>query len=241
MLIAICDDEQIYIDYLLQTIKHWKAANDTVSIITHVYHSAEELMIGKMDLEDYDLFFLDLVLPNMNGVDLAKIVRKSNPFCTIVFTTNYDKYLEDGYEISIYRYLRKPLTEDKIKTCLDYARTQSLYAAKSILFKVDGETRRIEMNTIKYMNAGIHVIMVHTISDTITASYRSSIDTFYEELNTPHFIRCHRGYIVNMLYVDRFTSSAIYLLGDDTPIPIGRKYHDDTIMKLKQYFKNDFT
>ena len=45
MLIAICDDEQIYIDYLLQTIKHWNAANDTVSIITHVYHSAEELVI----------------------------------------------------------------------------------------------------------------------------------------------------------------------------------------------------
>ena len=53
--------------------------------IAHVYHSAEELIIGKLNMEEYNLYFLDLVLPGINGVELAKTIRENNPFCTIVF------------------------------------------------------------------------------------------------------------------------------------------------------------
>jgi len=241
MLIAICDDEQVYIDHILQSIKIWKSLNKMDDTIAHVYHSAEELIIGKMNMEDYNLFFLDLVLPGVNGVDLAKIIRKNNPFCTIVFTTNYDEYLEVGYEIPINRYLRKPLTEEKILACLDYAYYQSVHTEKALLLRVDGESRRIPINSVKYMSSGIHSVCIHTTTSSINASLRLSFDGFYEQMNNPLFLRCHRGYIVNMLYVDRFTSTSIYLIGENISIPIGRKYHETTITNLKAFFTNDFT
>lgn len=241
MLIAICDDEQVYIDHILQSIEIWKSLNKMNDIIAHAYHSAEDLLIGKMNMEDYNLFFLDLMLPGINGVELAKRIRQENPFCTIVFTTNYDEYLEVGYEIPINRYLRKPLTKEKILTCLDYAYNQSILTEKALLLRVNGESRRIPINSVKYMSSGIHSVSVYTTASVFTASLRFSFDEFYQQLSNPLFLRCHRGYIVNMLYVDRFTSSSIFLIDERVSIPIGRKYHEDTITKLKAFFTNDFT
>lgn len=239
MQIAICDDESLFINSVITYIKKWSEENSYTDVNYNVFTSAEQLLYSIKDEAEYDLYFLDLMLPKMNGFELAKRIRYENEDATIVFITSNDGFMEIGYEVALYRYLRKPLYYEKIKGCLDYAYAQSRIKGKSILVKSEGYNKKILLKNITYFSAGIHSIFVHTISGEIyKIIYKGSVDSFLAEHCTQSFVRCHRGHIVNMQYVDRFTSTMIYLYNDPVEIPIGRSFHDATIDKLRAFFDN---
>lgn len=239
MRIAVVDDETTYFEELEAFIDRWKTETGHQDITADFYDSAEKLSF-RLETVLYDLYFLDIRLPKMNGFDLGKRIRDLNENVIIAFITSDDSFLEKGYELSIYRYIRKPLRYEKVRQCLEYAWSESENKGSSLVISSRTTHAKVLYKNITFISAGIHCVFVHTRDNKeYKMSIKISFDEFAKRIPYPFLIRVHRGYIVNMSYVDRFTRDEIDLYTDPEPIPIGRQFHDEAIRKLKQFFYSE--
>lgn len=239
MRIAVVDDEKTYHRIIDDFIKKWKEETRHREVTVDYFENAERLFFS-LDNSLYDLYLLDIRLPMMNGFELGEAIRQLNKQVVIAFITCDDGYLEKGYELSIFRYIRKPLYYDKIRQCLDYAWLES--ENKGVSLTIQSRTSHIKLlyKDIDYITAGIHNISVHTRDNKqYKMTIKTSFDQFAKSIPYPFMIRVHRGFLVNMEYVDRFTRTEVNLYTTPEAIPIGRLYHDEAIHKLKQYFNSD--
>ena len=67
------------------------------------------------------MFFIDIQMPGLNGMEMARKIREKDEKAVLIFTTGIADYLEEGYEVAALRYLRKPLRREKVWECLDMA------------------------------------------------------------------------------------------------------------------------
>lgn len=113
MRIMIVDDEPIAVKKLTDCVKKIKPDAETVSFI----RSDEALAYGKEN--DVDVAFCDINMPVINGVDLAKELKKTHPLLNLIFCTAYAEYMSDAIRLHASGYVNKPFREDDIQTELD--------------------------------------------------------------------------------------------------------------------------
>ena len=190
-----------------------------------------------------DVIFLDINMPDMNGISLGKIITKMYPDMKIVFITAYKDYAVDAFEIKAFDYLLKPYSENRIKNLL-----------KSLINIKNEKTTAIKNNNLKKITVNIgerlYVISLNDI-DYIEASEKETlifsnqkkyvskikISKWEEMLKENNFYRCHRSFIVNLDKITEieqwFNSSWILKIKNyTTAIPVSR----NNIKELKELF-----
>ena len=190
-----------------------------------------------------DVIFLDINMPDMNGISLGKIISKMCPDMKIIFITAYKDYAVDAFEIKAFDYLLKPYSESRIKSLL-----KSLVNIKSEV------TTSIRNNNLKKITVNIgerlYVISLNDI-DYIEASEKETlifsnqkkyvskikISKWEEMLKGNNFYRCHRSFIINLDKITEieqwFNSSWILKIKNyTTAIPVSR----NNIKELKELF-----
>ena len=118
--IAICDDSGADRQFVLNMVRAWaSSAGHTVHIDD--FPSAESFLFRYAEESDYDILLLDIEMGAMDGVTMAKELRKSNDTVQIIFITGYSDYISEGYEVAALHYLMKPVKEEKLRSVLDRA------------------------------------------------------------------------------------------------------------------------
>ena len=142
--IAICDDEQIQVEYLRASVDKWaRSRRYPVEITT--YPSAEAFLFEYSENKSFDILLLDVEMGKMNGVDLAKYIRRENHVIQLIFVTGFYEYFSDGFDVSALHYLIKPATEAKLFPVLDRAVQNLAYRERSVLLSTaDGKGIRIK-------------------------------------------------------------------------------------------------
>ena len=147
MNIAYCEDEKIQLEYMEQLIRKWAdEGNDTVTYFG--YGSAKELLFEHPDSFPFDLLLLDIDMDGMDGMALAKEIRKKDQKLPIVFLTNRSEYVFEGYEVGALRYLLKPVEETKLFSLLDEISYALGKERRYLIENVGGETVKIPVDTI---------------------------------------------------------------------------------------------
>lgn len=118
--IAICDDSGKDAEFVQGILNHWALQRQT-DIQAEVFSSAERFLFRYAGGKDWDILLLDIEMGAMDGVTLAKRVRRDNESVQIVFITGFADYIAEGYEVSALHYLMKPVREDKLFAVLDRA------------------------------------------------------------------------------------------------------------------------
>ena len=119
---AIIEDEKTHRDLLSSYIEAWgKKTKDPVFI--KEYENAASFLFDWEDLE-FDILFLDIQMPGMDGMELARKIRQKDEQIAIVFTTGIDDYIGEGYEVEALHYLLKPIRQAKVEECLNYVEAQ---------------------------------------------------------------------------------------------------------------------
>ena len=109
--IAICDDNPTDIEYVSSIVNTWALAqNHLVKIQT--FPSAEAFLFQYAEEKDYDILLLDIEMGEMNGVELAKQIRKSKKPVQIIFITGFPDFMAEGYDVSALHYLMKPISSN---------------------------------------------------------------------------------------------------------------------------------
>ncbi len=223
--IAICDDEKNIRAYLSALVRKQGMECEITE-----YATAEDYFSGG---EEYDILFLDIELdcpePGMDGMGMARRIRGMEDIKQpiIVFVTGYEKYVYDAFDVGAFQYLLKPVDEQKFAEVFKRAVKQAVSDAeqgKKVLVVQYGSTgKTIPLNDIYYMESQNHKIAVHFKDGVL--EYYAKIGDLEEELQG-QFCRIHKGYLINLSYVDEYNKTEVTLTNGDKLLISKYKYED---------------
>ncbi len=228
--IAICDDAQDQIEYISGVASAWAGKNRHVVEVKR-YSSAKAFLFDYSAEKDFDILLLDIEMPEMTGVALAKAVRRENATVQIVFITGYYEYFSDGFDVSALHYLIKPVDAEKLFPVLDRAVNNLQYRQRAVLVTSPDGDVKVSLADICYVESENVHVAVHTVSGVYRS--RIALAKFAEQLDET-FIKVHRSYIVGLKYIKKISRNDITMLNGDV-LPISRGLYDAIHAALIKY------
>lgn len=237
MNVAICEDELIYITALKYSCEAWAKKHPESPIKIKQYNTPEDLLYDWENGIRFEILFLDIEFQNMDGIKLAKKIRQDDKNAVLVLVTNFRKYALVGYELQVYRYLIKPVSDESVFDCLNHCLQLFFSVQEIITFPISGGGVRYtadEIIKIESMNHRI-VLTLRNEEEKTIRTYQT-LETIMKSLPTHKFIRINRSVIINLLYVRKYNHTSVELLNENTSITIGTTYRKETYSALSNYF-----
>lgn len=218
--IAICDDSAADRDYLAGLARRW-AGQRLHTVQLTLYPSAESFLFAYAEDKTVQILLLDIEMGQMDGVTMARTLRKDNDGVQIIFITGYSDYIADGYEVEALHYLMKPVDESKLFSVLDRAADKLCRNEQFLTLELSGEMVRLPVYQIRYAEVQGNYVTVHAKSDYTAKMTLSELETRLDD----SFFRLGRSALVNLGYVARVTKTAV-TLNDGSVLPLPRGAYD---------------
>ena len=220
---AICDDEANTRAYLASLIRAQPCPCEIVE-----YASADECLADRREI---DLLFLDIELApdSPDGMALAQKLRERSRAArpVIVFVTGYDRYVFDAFDVGAFQYLLKPVDEEKFARVFARAAAQIEAAGKkpvrTLTLQSANTGRTVALDSIYYIESSDHKVVLHLRDGEFTC-YAKIRDLELELQN--QFFRIHKGYLVNLSYVDGYSKTEVTLTNGERLLLSKYKYQD---------------
>ncbi len=171
---------------------------------------------------DFDLVFMDIEMPSLNGMETAKRLRKLNPSVVLVFVTNFAQYAVNGYEVGALDFLVKPVTYANFEVKLLRAtETVKMRAKDIVVISGSDGVVTVSKSDIKYVEIMSHDMIYHTVGCGDLRAYGTLKKA--EEMLGPCFVRCSSAYLVNLAFVKSVRGYTVTVGGDKLPLSRLRK------------------
>lgn len=226
--VAICDDDKKY----HETIKSIMQSYEKISydIAFYEYLSGSELLNNIW--QQYDLVFLDIQMPGLDGNETAKLLREQCKNTVLVFCTSYQRPTPESFKVQPFRYIMKDFGDKMLKEEIpDIIREMIVRAEYKMLnITTDGRLMRIPINSILYVSVAKRGAVVHTFprDDKSDVACKETIKEIYAVLGKEGFEYAHNSYIINMGNIIQL-EKGVLVLKDMTKLNISRskKEHFD--------------
>lgn len=219
--IAICDDEQNQIEYITSIVTSW-SNHKGHSCEIRTFASAEAFLFEYEEDKAYDILLLDVEMKNMNGIELAKRIRKDNNRAEIIFITSHFEFVGEGYEVDALHYLIKPISVEKLTQVLTKAAEKLSVEPPSVVISCEGETVKLYESDIRYVESFLHYIVIHTKDKEYKIKENMSV---FEKRVSDDFYRIHRSYLVSLKHITRISRTSVNI--GNTELPLSRGKYDD--------------
>lgn len=221
--IAICEDEMIYSEKLLDYLKVYKSQYE---LETEVFTGGTELINSYKNGKRYDLIFLDIILNEENGISIAKEIREIDRKVLIIITTSLIEYAVEGYEIDAVAFLLKPIDEMKLKQTFikSMDRIENKKGNHYVLCR-NGRESVIDLDRVEYIESFGRKICFH-LENRETEEFYESISIIESELSKKWFIRSHRSYLVNLSKVKQIQNREITMKSGRSIVVSKSKYRE---------------
>lgn len=217
--VAICDDEEVICN---QIEKYLSIYVEQGKIKTEVYYSCEKLYEDLLSGIYYDLIFLDIELKHMNGIDLGNKIRSylGNQRTQIVYISVAEKYAMELFQVRPLNFLVKPIDERNVIDNLKTAIKLSEMNGGCYEFQTGSSLFRIPFHEIIFFESCGRKVILNT--QYTTYEIYKKLDDIEKEVPIT-FVRIHKSYLVNEIYVKTLTNEQI-TLNDGTELSISRSY-----------------
>ncbi len=203
---AICDDSIIDSEYVKELVIKWSKENK-YRVNIDVFPSAEAFIFHYVENKEYDVLLLDIEMGIIDGVTLAREIRKSNKSVQIIFITGYSDYIAEGYDVEALHYLMKPLKAEKLFNVLERAVSRLIQNEKQLVLNSFDEMIKIPLHEIIYLDVDRNYVTVHANKD---YTIKKTLGDVEKELDE-RFFRIGRSAIINLKYVSRVSKTDVYL------------------------------
>lgn len=220
MRILICDDDSNIIwqlqHYLNEFFENSKLRVPEIMTFEH----GEDLLATATA---NDLIFLDIELPNKNGIYAGRELKENYPNMIIFIITSHVEYLDDAMRFQVFRYLLKPLDKQRLFRNMKDAIVLYNSTNTKVSIETKEEIYTINVSDIIYVEAQGRTVTIYTPDRNYVVV--KNMAHWVQTLNMPCFFQSHRSFIINMKYVSKFDHSLIYLCNDTyTAYLTRRKY-----------------
>ena len=219
MLILSCDDEQKFVDDLKFHIERYMQTHLINAEITTTV-SPEEIL--KSD-SVYDLAFLDIQMPGVDGITLGKELKNRNSKLILFYVTAYSDYLDEAMDLQIFRYFYKPFDEKRLYASLDRAMEYLDESYVDIIVEGGKESIKIPVDDIVYVRRENRKITVFTVDKEYVC--KSGFDEILSKLPNTFFYLVHKSFLVNIHHITKYSYTEIYV--GDTRISVATRKQAD--------------
>jgi DNA-binding LytR/AlgR family response regulator len=204
--------------------------------------SAEEALVALGDGAAIDAVFLDVRMPGLGGLELARVLRRFEHPPAVVFVSAFDDAAVDAFELAAVDYLRKPVSRHRLDEAIERAGRRTPPAEPAApedeTLAVDvlrgGGTRLLARSSVLYLQA--HGDYVRVASTEGRYLVRARLSDLEERWSAHGFLRVHRGFVVNLRRAvevrPRLNGTAVLVMTDGDEVPIARRQVGELRRKL---------
>lgn len=228
--IAICDDERRFVDQIRDILKEYCEEIGQMVYIEGFYD-------GRMLLDQYrcqfDVIFLDIKMPYIDGMEVAEKIREKDQDVMIVFLTSILDRAIDGYGVKAANYLRKPVKKGQlIHEINGWIEDNRMKKQECLLVENKEGQFRIPIGSISYVETYDRNLLIHTKKQEIVC-YKK-LKQIKERLEPYGFAQSHKGILVNMSYVNNIEGNEIILITEDK-LQVSRSMKKEFMQRLAVY------
>ena len=236
MNIVICDDNADDRKALHRFIRRYCKKNCYMANIK-AFDSGEALL-ASFRPGVYDIVFMDIYMNGISGIETAKKIRETDPFCSIVFITVSEAHAMESYKVQAIYYVVKPLTEENMEAAFFMCRNDFVKKSRFIEVTSNREKLKIFLKDIIYMESFEKSTLIHMKDKTIKTY--TTLDDLTKNLTGSPFLRCHRSFIVNLNYVDDIDEKD-FILKNGGKVPIRKNGVSEAKLAMADFIvKEDF-
>ncbi|MDD3404446.1 MAG: LytTR family DNA-binding domain-containing protein [Hespellia sp.] len=219
--IAVCDDEKEYLEKIEASILNWMEGGD-LPVRIYCFENGDDLLSALNGIT-FDIIFLDIVMPLLDGMDTAREIRNKDQNVKIIFLTSSPEFALDSYEVKAYNYLLKPISDLKLSAILDECSLASSQEPKNITLKTALGYQKLYFQNIEYIEAQNKKVLIF-LRDNSILEVSQPLRSFEDQLTRNNgFCKCHRSYLVYLPNVNHFSNNEI-ITRSGRSIPISRGY-----------------
>ena len=217
--IAIIEDDKEQASQLESCIRRYDADFKTGIDVTVYYNVVN--FLEKYQAE-YDIVFMDIMMPMMNGMDASRLLREKDDRVMLIFVTSMRQYAIQGYDVGASDFIVKPVSYPEFS--LKFTRALSKLPKeknKDVILRSDTGYVRLTHAQIRYIEVRGHHCVYHTQSGDF--EQYQSMKSAEEQIGDPQFVRCNNYLLVNLAYVDRIENLTVWVGGEPLSISHPRK------------------
>ena len=230
MRIAVCDDSKDELENIRRIFIRLKSKY----AFDADFFSNSENIIKSLEKTKYDLFLLDIEMPDMNGISLAEKIRERDTTALIVFLTGYARYMKNVFGVVTFDYIMKPVTDDILQKILLKAFKYLTCTNQSFSFNFCRNQYSLKYEEIIYFEkSGRHAI-IHTQNENYITNM--TLENIWKQLDVKSFATIHGSFIVNIKYVKMIETDSLMTVNGEK-LRISRGYKKQFIDKYVDFFK----
>lgn len=221
--IVICDDDINFLKMLKEIIRKELQKHGINEFEFKSFHSGKELCEEETIIKEYNVFFLDINMPEISGMDIAKKIRKENRAALLIFITAFNDYAVEGYKVEAIRYIVKDMIDKYMPECIEAVIEKCKLKTFSKEYQFVEGVRRLLVASIEHIESSKHRLIFYIKNkdgSTEKLTMYETLDLIQDDLKDYGFIRIHKSYLVNMRSIkDIFRYSVILRTDIELPIP----------------------
>ncbi|WP_295154920.1 LytTR family DNA-binding domain-containing protein [uncultured Ruminococcus sp.] len=221
MKIAVCDDEKVYRDEIIELLNIYSAENNIILDITE-FEDGVKLVSSKTV---FDMIFLDHQMNDLNGLDTIKSIRQKNIETKVVFVSSYSEIVFDSMKYNAFRFIVKPVSRDKLFEAMDSA-LEMLNNERRLIVKDEEYNESIVVYEKEVIYAQADNVYTYIITDKGSYRYPYNLSALEEELDSGGFFRTNRSYIVNLEHINSYDKTGIILSNGHKAVISRGKYKE---------------
>ena len=228
--IALCEDETTTAERMQRFLQQY----------AEEFHEGIQVSVfsnGVDFLENYtprfDIVFMDIMMPLMDGMEVAEKLRAIDRDTTLVFVTNMAQYAVKGYEVDALSFLVKPVSYHALVMTMHRAvKNVKMRQENCIVVNTDENWRKLSSAEIRYIEVIGHNVYIHLEQEVIRVKGQS-LSSLENQLRAVGFLRCNVGYLVNARYITLITRSSVFL--GETELKISRSRKKEFLKEVASY------
>lgn len=189
------------------------------------------------DSSSFELIFMDIDMPGINGMDTAMKIRKQGINSNLIFVTNLPQYAIDGYKVSALDFILKPMTYADFSLAM--SRVVKAYEEAKVgqfILSIKGVTRKFQPEEVLFFEMVKHDVVIH-LANGENVIFRSSMSKVEQVLPPEIYLKCNSGCIVNLRKIKTLDGDVLVLENEERVL-ISRSHRKEVLVNLNKLFSN---
>ena len=233
MLIGICDDSLKCIDELEGLVHKCCTEMQIEHTVIRFSSGVELLEFCSVPKRELHLLFLDIEMPDIDGIQIKEELAYTNCVKKILFVTSHDESMQMAFGMKVIGFEKKPISGERVKKWITIVLEELMCGF--ITYKMDNQVHQLGINQIQYMQSAGDYSYIYQTGEMEPILVTGNLKKWEKQLEHNDFMRVHKAYIVNLSFVQRLQGGCIHLFDREQPISVGRAYDKRVKEQYEEY------